>query len=192
MLPMSDLVRSECPPGREGPVTQQWRVPGAAGALRRVDVLIAVFAAVIGFGCGTAAESHAYHQPSAEEVEARELFLAAHPDLPPAVAHQIRRFQVSPEDALRRVEYVRQEHQLSSRRKNVILSGVVQPGMTAAEVRAAWGEPVEIQHKDSFEFWIYPAEQSENRVTVLRFQDGRMILRRDESSIDAFRLRGVK
>lgn len=52
-----------------------------------------------------------------------------------------------------RAEYVAEQNNLSPEKKNMLLSGIVEIGMTKKEVFLCWGEPTE-KH-ESGNIWIY-------------------------------------
>jgi hypothetical protein len=144
-------------------------------------VLVAL-AVVLGASC---AEEAGYRKEprSEEDVELRRAFVAAHPELLPDVKAALLRFEVTPQEVLRRLEYVRSRPAASVREKAAqrrILAGDVSLGMTADEVLASWGEPTRrVAQGAEEETWTYARPRrptfQHDAVDRLTFREGRLI-----------------
>ena len=86
-------------------------------------------------------------------------------------------YYTDPSQSLESNRYQYVKYHPSSAHSNEILSGKIQKGMSADEIRAAWGRPTAIAPGDvagTDEVWAYhdPDTSHGNAVWMLRFSDG--------------------
>ena len=96
-------------------------------------------------------------RPSQKDRQIRMSFVESHPELPAELVEQLRRFETTPGDALRRHQYVESRPRLPPALRRLILYGVARVDMHEDHIRAALGEPGSITARgDETEEWIYP------------------------------------
>ncbi len=137
-------------------------------------------AVVLAAGCG-GLSGPTKQLPTPEERAARQAFVEDRPGLDRGLARDLLDFRVSPTDALRRQAYVDARRDLDRGLRRAILGGWVTRRMAPDQVRAAWGEPDQLDRGsgDSVEVWVYrravsPYDTSVS-VTRLRFEGRRLV-----------------
>jgi hypothetical protein len=81
----------------------------------------------------------------------------SHPEFPIELVAQLRRFEITPGDALRRHQYVESRPRLPGALRRLILYGMACIDMHEDDIRAALGEPSSTAPRgEDGEVWTYP------------------------------------